>query len=235
MVCLACASSPASAQPIDVTNVPQWTAHGNPNNARDWGVGSTATYGETLIVPVGATTLNQFSFFVPDTFGGDTFAGYVQQFNGASQQPIGAPLFVSGVLTDSGADTLGGDTELTVSGFSAPVTAGEDILFALTVLNTGGTGEQGAGIPGTSWGAVASGTGTNSNHYLFNNNSNTFAAITAPGAPWSDFFGPTFKSAFDAEFNTAPEVDPKSATAPVALALGGLMLMSDRRRARKQS
>jgi hypothetical protein len=34
----------------------------------------------------------------------------------------------------------------------------------------------------------------------------------------------------DAQLNAVPEVDPKSGAAPVALALGGLMLMGDRRR-----
>lgn len=214
-------SAPKTAQAnvgtIVIDTVPSWNgasqiaSFGNPN---------TATYGQLVTVPQGATVLTKFSFFmrIPATL---VFRGFVYKWNGTqaanpsnlsstintSSQPASTkgPLANGGALFESSprSTTQGANFEevvFNIPGSGIQLNEGQQyVLFASVSKDFGpvGTGQ---------WGAINSNVYSGGNFVYQNNGSNTTQWTTVP---WSAFPGSDL--AFRATFN-----DPSSVEVPEA-------------------
>ena len=162
----------ASAQPIDTT--PDWngttfiSSFGSPN---------TATYGQTLTVPAGTTSLHNFSFRLSNSGGTttQTIRCFVFVWDSGTQRAVGTPLYLSDPFAYTFTAALGSYQTLNCGG-STPisVTAGQLIVIGATVSYE-------ALQPNSAWrwGALSTNTTYSGGQFVFFNNGTTPAQLTS--------------------------------------------------------
>jgi len=152
---LALTVAPAIASVQITTGAP-----GGGTEIRPFGRHNTATYGQTITAPTGATSLNDFSFWL-ENLQAVSFKAYVYAWDQATSRATGSALFTSALI----AGPTGGTpfTQITVNTGSTAVSAG-----AMYVMFFSTSGEivrrirqtVGAALPRTRMRAVPSFTRT---------------------------------------------------------------------------
>jgi len=157
-------ATPAQAQ-FSINTIPLWNGT---SFISSFGVTDTATYGETITVPAGASPLNAFSFEIGNCGANVTMRGEVYAWNGT--MATGAALYESApfTLTDSAAFQL-----VTFTPGSLTLPAGQYVLFASTSKD-----QSGAQHSACRWGALTNDTGYTGGAFVFMNN-------TANAALWT--------------------------------------------------
>ena len=122
---------PASAQIIDTT--PQWDGI---TDITDWGVPTTATYGQTITATATQARLSSFTFQLSHGLGpAPQYQAFVYQWDPANQRISGNALFSSGVLT---APSGAAFTPVTINTGSVVLKPGQQyVLFLTTSTITG--------------------------------------------------------------------------------------------------
>jgi len=175
---------------------------------------NTATYGQTITAPTGATSLNNFSFWMDDLLG-VSFNAYVYAWDEATFRATGSAIFTSAPI----AGPMGGTpfTQVTVNTGSTAVSAGAMyVLFFSTsgIISTDNTNVWSYSPTN----AYAGGT------FVYQNNGDDVAEWTGSG--W-DFF--TEDLQFEANFNESVVPEPASMVL-LGSGLAGIALIVRRRR-----
>jgi hypothetical protein len=147
----------ASAHAQAINTIPGWDGN---QYISSFGVTDTATYGETITVAAGATSLNSFSFEIGNCSANVTFRGSVYAWDGT--KATGPSLFTSPVMTVNSGSTYQLVT-FNTGGVSLP--AGTYVLFA-------STSQDQTGAPNSScrWGSVGNNTAYAGGQFVFLNN-----------------------------------------------------------------
>ncbi len=134
-----------------------------------FGVPNTATYGQTVSVPAGASPLNSFSFEIGNCSASVTFRGEVYAWDGT--RASGSSLFESAPVTLAASSSFQLVT-FNAGGITLP--AGNYILFASTSQDQGG-----APSSACRWGAVGNNTAYPGGQFCFLNNGTNAGAWTS--------------------------------------------------------
>jgi hypothetical protein len=211
---------------ITLSTVPVWDGT---DSVDGWGPSTAPTFGETFIAPVGATLLNDYTFYVAnlpaqDEVGPFSFTAQGEVFNwtgnliggNAPQGTTGAALYSSAGFTVTGAYTFQAVT-VTIPGGVA-VTAGDAYVIDLTATaDLFGNGSfANVGMASASHGGNDGGGGL-----AYNNGS-------SPVGTWDDSFD-FGDLAFTADFNK-PALVPDTGGSQWLLASGLAALACLRRR-----
>ncbi len=153
---LSLASAPALAQ----TSIDTITGWDGTNSIGSFGVTNTATYGQTITVPAGASPLNSFSFEIGHCGAPVTFRGLVYAWDGS--KATGPSLYTSApqTLLNSSAFQL-----VTFTSGALALPPGPYVLFAST------SNDQ-AGAPSSAcrWGSMRNNTAYAGGQFVFMNN-----------------------------------------------------------------
>jgi hypothetical protein len=121
--------TPALAQNIDTRAAATLTFS-------DFGYGGqTQTYGQTFVVPTGASAVSSFSFKLVSVPATATFRGVLMRWDTGTNRATGPVIYTSSDVNTTGATVQ--DVTFTIPG-SATVTAGQTyVIFGSTVNSTG--------------------------------------------------------------------------------------------------
>lgn len=213
------AAAPSTARADSIISVPQTRSVGN------WGVPNTATYGQTVTVPVnGDTQLNSFTFYLgPPAYGSGTinYEAYVYAWDPTTNEATGSALYTSGLATYTpGA----GYVPVTFSPGVNLIAGDQYVLFFST------SGLQFGQFDSTiAWGFNA-GNAYVGGQFVFLNNGDNPAQWTT--SPWAQLYiTPGNDLEFNADFS-APTAAPEPGTALLlAMGLLGLLGFVELRRA----
>lgn len=166
-----------------------------------FGLPNTATYGQTVTVPLTNSSLTSFAFEMRQPASA-TFEGYVMAWNGS--MATGSPLYTSPIMSTSSGISF---QEITFNTGSLSLTPGGTyVLFASASQIPSSTGSG-------DWGARYSGNPYSGGEYVYMNNGTDSSQWTT--VAWTK---PSFDLVFKANFSTIPE--------PASLALAGLSGLS---------
>lgn len=225
-VCLAAATSVKAQATYDTTAA--WNgSHFN----FPFGVGNTATYGQTFVAP--NAPLDSFTFYVNPT--GNTISMQPEVFawsgpligGAGTQGAVGPALFTGPSILINGASpaNANGFVQINVNTNDLPLTAGADYVALLTVSDpadfaaTTGTGE---------WGAVSGHpAGDGGGGFAFDNNGSNYASLNT--VPWDDAFDDG-DSAWTAQFG-AETPEPGAFALLGGICVAGLAVRRRRSRA----
>ena len=166
---LALFAAPAMAQ---IDTFPAWNGT---SFISSFGVTNTATYGQTITVPSGASPLQSFSFQIGNCTANVTARGEVYAWDGS--KATGAALYESAPITVNSSAAFQVVT-FTPGGLS--LAAGQYVLFATTSRD-----QSGAPASACRWGALTNNTTIPGGQFVFENNgpdptqwtSNTWSVI----------------------------------------------------------
>jgi hypothetical protein len=209
----------AVANPITVNTDPGWNGS---NQIGGIGNPDTSTYGEAVLTPGGATTVDSFSVWMqlPTGF---QFQGFVAPWDDTNSQLTAAPTYLSGVVTA----TDGNLDQYTFTGVNAAVTAGAFYQFGITVDNVYAA-DSGLGNGTMAWDYGAA---TSSYHFDWSNDSGTGFSNNLLYANWNNTGDGNYGSAaFVVNYDSAPEPGSVILLGSGALLLAGAV----RRKARQQ-
>ena len=179
----------SSALAVTVINtIPLWNGS---DTIASFGVPNTQTYGQTITVPAGETSLTSFRFLIDDEGNGAaTFVAYVFAWDNVNEFITGPALYTSSPVTTPNAAGFQPYT-FTIPG-GIPVTAGQQyVLFATTSTSAQNNSScRWATVPDSVYGG-----GT----FVFQNNGNNFAALSS--VAWTTSFG--IDTAFGVAFGGA--------------------------------
>jgi autotransporter-associated beta strand protein len=150
-----------------------------------WGVPNTATYGQLVLAPTGATSLTDFTFHLEGA-PAINYQAYVYQWDTVNLVTTGSALYQSGVLTSP---TGAGDNPVTITTSGTNVVAGQVYVMFFTT-----SGVTQSVPPSTdSW---LLGTGGQAGYdFVYNNNSTNFSRLATD--QWTDWGSPLY---FNADF-----------------------------------
>jgi hypothetical protein len=191
------------------------------NNAiNSFGEPATATFGQTVTVPLLDTVLDSFSFRLNDSVNPDTvdFAAYVMAWNGT--RATGPILYQSGMKTTTNNGGLGGFEEFTFSTGGLPVTAGAKYVLFLSASSFFDSSVGTATMQDSTTNPYSGG------DFVADNNGSNLASLTAHA--WSFNPGPGIDAAFTASFS-APGPIPEPTTAIFGAGLIGVVGLARRR------
>ncbi len=174
LVLVALVALPAGAQQINT--YPGWNGS---DTISSFGYPNTATYGEAITTPAGASNVSSISFWLNEATGFEFQAFIAPWDNNNYLIPGGlaGATYLSPIQTVSSGGTL---KEYTISGFSAPVTAGTIYMFGLTIDNVYNQDAQfGAGSQG---GDIFAG-GNSTYYFAWNNDSGNGSLL---GSNWNN-------------------------------------------------
>src|SRR5581483_4764318 len=200
-----CAAAVVAAAPPASANTVIDTRSATNGTVSSFGLPDTSTYGETITVPPGESSIDSFVFqmLVPTQV---QFRGAIYQWDAVNSHATGAPLWVGPTQsTPSGAQN---DITFTTGG--VPVVAGAQyVLFATASFDDGpaGTGSWRRG-PDTNYSG-----GT----FVFLNNGTNEGQLTT--ATWSTFFG--IDLGFEVQFGVPVPTTTVAVTASTPTAVEG--------------
>ena len=174
LVLVALVALPAGAQVIQTD--PGWNGS---NTISSFGYPNTATYGEAITTPGGATNVQQVSFWLNEATGFQyqVFIAPWDNNNYLIPGGLAGAIYVSPVQTIASGGTL---TQYTVSGINAAVTPGTIYMFGLTIDNVYNNDAQfGAG----SQGGDIFANGNSTYYFAWNNDSGNGSLL---GANWNN-------------------------------------------------
>lgn len=157
---------------VAINTIPQWDGNSAINS---FGVPNTETYGQTVTVPAGETSMTSFRFMISVTSGGPIQAqAFVYAWDTVNSHTTGAALFQSSTVTIS--DPTFQPYTFTIPG-GAPVTAGQVYVIFLTT-------SQSAQVNSSSrWGALTYNAAVPGGQFVFQNNGTNFGNLAV--VSWS--------------------------------------------------
>jgi hypothetical protein len=182
-----------------INTVPQWDGS---SFISTFGVPNTQTYGQTITVPVGETSLTGFRFLINVTAGGPLDAqAFVSAWDTVNNRLTGPLLYSSPPVSLSGA-AFNAYTFNIPGG--APVTPGGVYVIFMSLSN----GSQVAGQ--SRWGALTINTAVPGGQFVFQNNGNNFGNLST--VSWSSISEDlAFEAAFGGQSLDAVPVPTLSA------------------------
>lgn len=174
LVLVALVALPAGAQVINTD--PSWNGS---NTISSFGYPNTATYGEAITTPAGATNVQSVSYWLNEATGFEyqVFIAPWDNNNYLIPGGLAGAIYISPIQTIASGGSL---TQYTVSGINAPVTAGTIYMFGLTIDNVYNQDAQyGAG----SQGGDIFANGNSSYYFAWNNDSGNGSLL---GANWNN-------------------------------------------------
>lgn len=202
--CLALAFTalPALAQNVVVDTNPVWNGS---NFISTFGIPNTETYGQTIVVPVGQTMLQSFSFQINAQGNAVPFRGEVYAWNGT--RATGTALYESAPMTTT-ADSNYHRYTFTPG---VPVVGGQAYVIFAT------TSREAQVNAGTRWGSIGNNSAYPSGQFVFLNNGTDTTQWTAN--TWSTIADDlAFSVAFTGSGVGSQDVPALSRTMLVALA-----------------
>lgn len=160
----------ASFAATAANTIPYWDGS---NFISSFGVPNTQTYGQTVTVPAGESTLTSFRFLINLSGGGPIQAeAYVFAWDTVNSRLTGAALFHSAPFTISGVGYQPYNFTC-----SAPVTAGQVYVIFLTTSNSAQV------VSSSQWAAVSNNTLYPGGQFVFQNNGTNFGNLST--VSWS--------------------------------------------------
>ena len=213
------AAGPSAA--ITIETISEWNGT---NDIGRFGEFNTATYGQTIIAPAGALTLDSYTFLLNDLLdpGFTDFQAVVFEWDPGLFRATGAALFLGSGVSTTNNGGAGGFESFTFATGSIPVTAGNAYVLGITAsfLFDGTQGTSDIATVNSESGGPTS--GVSGGQFVFMNNANNFGQLTT--LPWSQRAGDT---AFSATFGTSLVPEP---TTGLLFGFGILGLAGSRRR-----